>query len=333
MPIMPNFTLNEIDSMNDSKKMLVELASALNYEGVEWSQLFEKVKVGDMKFHGQFDLKKVGSGDVASNLRYKHDKDRNNLVVQNTMEVLEFFSKNSQHPLVITSFPRDQRYKTFKFLEGGSTVVLNKSTRKEIVEESLQMNNFIQKYLDLEKISELRESTKGARYNSYLADMISFILMMNHHYNPEIFEEVIRRPCVFNTERVGLVGRNMLRPFVKDGKEWIPKKGFDYLYFEEVYNPKDGIKFSVPKDGTIGKVYHQLKDLISLEENEVKCLLRKFMNDFGGYKRFSDYWVNDVDDGLTLLLIKNAYSYCDLTENDKKITEQIDRIITENFKN
>ena len=55
------------------------------------------------------------------------------------------------------------------------------------------------------------------------------------------------------------------------------------------------------------------------------------MNDFGGYKRFSDYWVNDVDDGLTLLLIKNAYSYCDLTENDKKITEQIDRIITENF--
>ena len=32
-----------------------------------------------------------------------------------------------------------------------------------------------------------------------------------------------------------------------------------------------------------------------------------------------DYWVNDVDDGLTILLIKNAYSYCDLTDSDKII--------------
>jgi hypothetical protein len=330
MSILPSFTLNDLVFKNGNDRFLVELASALNYNEEEWCRVFKEIKDCNAKFHGQFDLKNLGSGDVASNLRYKHDKDRNNMVVKNTMELLEYFSGGDK-PLVITSYPRDQRYKTFKFVEDGSIKVINNATRGEIVEESSQMNEFIKKYLNTDKILRIRESTKGARYNSYLADVISFIMMMNHHYHPEMFEEAVRKPCVFNTERVGLSGMSPLRAFVKNGKEWVPKKGFDYLYFEEVYNERDGFRFSVPKDGSIGKVYHQLKDLISLDDNGVKAMVINFMRQYGGYKRFSDYWVNDVDDGLTILLIKNAYSYCDLTENDKKIVEEIDRVIAENF--
>lgn len=328
---MPSYTLNVIDFKNGNDVSLVELASALNYDGENWSIVYEEtMDCGPIKFHGQFDLKKLGTGDVASNLRYKHDKDINNLVVRNTIQILERISK-SNWPLVITSYPREQRYKTFKFEPNGTIKVMNNGTRQEIVEDSLQMDEFIQKYITTEKLLEIRESTKGARYNSYLADMISFIMMMNHHYHPEMFEEVVRKPSVFNTEQVSLAGKSLLRAFVKGGKEWIPKKEFDYLYFEEVYNKKDGIRFSVPKDGSIGKVYHQLKDLLSLDENGIKEMLRKFMSEYGGYKRFSDYWVNDVDDGLTILLIKNAYSYCDLTDSDKIIVDEIDRIISENF--
>ncbi len=328
---MPNYTLNTIDFKNGNDISLVELASALNYDGESWSTLYEDtMNCGPIKFHGQFDLKKLGTGDVASNLRYKHDKDRNNLVVSNTVQILEKIS-NSNWPLVITSYPREQRYKTFKFEPDGTIKVMNNGTRKEIVQDSFQINEFIKKYITTEKLLEIRESTKGARYNSYLADMISFIIMMNHHYHPEMFEEVVRKPSVFNTEKKSLVGSSPLRAFVNDGKEWIPKKGFDYLYFEEVYNEKDGTRFSMPKDGSIGKVYHQLKDLLSLDENGIKEMLRKFMSEYGGYKRFSDYWVNDVDDGLTILLIKNAYSYCDLTDSDKIIVDEIDRIISEIF--
>ena len=331
MPVMPSYTLNIIDFKNGNDVSLVELASALNYDGESWSIVYEEtMDRGPIKFHGQFDLKKLGTGDVSSNLRYKHDKDRNNLVVRNTMEILYNISSRNW-PVVITSYPREQRYKTFKLDPGGTIKVMNNGTSQEIVEDSLQMNEFIQKYITTVKFLEIRESTKGARYNSYLADMISFILMMNHHYHPEMFEEVVRKPCVFNTEKKSLVGKSPLRAFVKNGREWIPKKGFDYLYFEEVYNEKDGTRFSVPKDGSIGKVYHQLKDLLSLDENGMKEMLRKFMSEYGGYKRFSDYWVNDIDDGLTILLIKNAYSYCDLTDNDQKIVDEIDRIISENF--
>ena len=50
-----------------------------------------------------------GSKDVASNLRFKKDKDINNAVVINTLNFLDFYNKLNTNPIVITSYPREVR--------------------------------------------------------------------------------------------------------------------------------------------------------------------------------------------------------------------------------
>ena len=50
-----------------------------------------------------------GSKDVASNLRFKKDKDINNAVVINIFNFLDFYNKLNTNPIVITSYPRQVR--------------------------------------------------------------------------------------------------------------------------------------------------------------------------------------------------------------------------------
>ena len=309
----------------------LEMASALNYTDDQWHKIFEVIKAeGLPKFYCQFDLKGLGSGDVASNLRFKHDKVINNQVVKNTLELLEWYGHNTREPIVITSYPRSERYKTFKFMEAGLFKVINNATKEEIVEDSVQMNDFLKRWLSSEKLLDIRESTKGARYNSYLADIISFILMINKEYHPEMFDSVVKKPTLFNTSLKDEAGRSLLRAFVKNGKEWIPGDQ-DYLYFEDEGSSKDGIEFSVPKNGSIGKVYHQLKEIICQSETGMKKLVREFLGDHSVYSRLSDYWVNDVDDGLTILAIAGCYDYVVLTPDEEKVKEQLHHIIQRIF--
>ena len=69
---------------------VLELASALNYTAEEWTKIFQVIKAeGFPKFYCQFDLKGLREGDVASNLRFKHDMVRNNQVVKNTLDNLD----------------------------------------------------------------------------------------------------------------------------------------------------------------------------------------------------------------------------------------------------
>ena len=324
---MGHFTLSQIHGYQSEVNVL-EIASALNF-GDRWSEILSSIQSDGVSIlFGQFDPKMLGDGDVASNLRYKHDKEINNKVVQNMYELLDWNSKNSSNPVVLTSYPRSQRYKTMKFNEDHTVQIINNATKDEISEESLQMNNFIQNYLTNDEILKMKEATRGARYNTYLADMISFLLMVNHRYHPEMFDMIVRKPTIFNTEMTDERGEQYLKPIMLNGKEWVPKD-FDYLYFQEC-NKKDGTEFLVPKRDSIGKVYHQLKELISLEENGVKGMIREFLLETNLYQRFSDYGVNDVDDYLTIYMIYNCYkcvSLDELSHEDKHIVSQIESII------
>ena len=327
----PHFTLTKVNGSGSSN--IVEVASCLNF-GTMWSQLLDDLKAQDLsRIFAQFDLKSLGSGDVASNLRYKHDSEINNQVVKNMGDLLSL-----SIPITITSVSRSERYKSFQFLENGTITVTNCATKEIIKEDTLLLTNFLNHMgVDGEKVKQIRESTKGARYNSYLADMISFIYMVNFQYHPEMFDRVSKKPIVYDTEMMNDTGEPFLKSFVKGGKEWKPKKGFDYLYFEDCIQG-EGNEFNVPKNGSIGKVYYQLKELLSLEENGMKSMVREFLSTNGTYNRFSDYWVNDVDDGLTILMILNCFRVIgdsvigdSVTSDEHRIRTELETIVSEVF--
>ena len=73
---------------------------------------------------------KLGTGDVASNFRYKHDEKINNLVILRWLEVFEEYKKNeSKNPVVITTVSRSQRYITLKMLDDGTIKIVNNNFR------------------------------------------------------------------------------------------------------------------------------------------------------------------------------------------------------------
>ena len=43
-----------------------------------------------------------------------------------------------------------------------------------------------------------------------------------------------------------------------------------------------------------------------MDENETKKMVREFMVSHN-YYRLSDYWVNDVDDAFTIMMILNCF--------------------------
>ena len=325
MTAHPHYTMTKIQGTGEQN--IVEMASALNF-GHKWPEIEAEICEGSMELFAQFDLKSLGSGDVASNLRYKHDGGINNEVVRNTLKLL----KMTTLPITITSVSRSERYKSVQFLEDGTVTVTNNATKGVIPEDTVLLTEFLRAMgITEEKLKVLRPSTSGARYNSYLADMLSFIYMMNSYFHPEIFDKVIKVPTVYNTSMVGEDGEPFLKGLSVNGREWNPKEGFDYLYFEEDGPEKDGVEFRVPKGGSIGKVYHQLSELLSLKESGVKEMVRNFFGLRGTYNRFSDYWVNDVDDGFTMLMILNAYNHVSLTPDEMKVKAEIEKVVSEVF--
>ena len=320
----PHYTVTKVQG--SGVVGIVEVASALNF-GEKWPEILQDLlSQGPMKLFGQFDLKGLGSGDVASNLRYKHDAAINNQVVKNTMDLL---TTATMGPITITSVPRSERYKSVQFLPDGTVTVTNNASKEVIPEDTTLLTEFLKEMgVNEEKMKVLRESTKGARYNSYLADILSFIYMMDSHYHPEMFDRVIKVPTVYNTSTVDQSGESLLQSFVKDGREWNPKEGFDYLYFNDA---SKGIDFIVPKDGSIGKVYYQMNELLSMKENGMKETVRNFFGLHGTYNRFSDYWVNDVDDGFTILMILNAYSHATLSREEERVKGELEKVVSEIF--
>ena len=63
---------------------------------------------------------------------------------------------------------------------------------------------------------------------------------------------------------------------------------------------------------------------ISSEDNQTKQLIRKFFSQINTFYRWSDYWINDIDDAITILTIINCYnkSSIPLNVDEKKIRDQ-----------
>ena len=74
-----------------------------------------------------------------------------------------------------------------------------------------------------------------------------------------------------------------------------------------------------------------MNELLSMKESGMKEMVRNFFGLHGSYTRFSDYWVNDVDDGFTILMILNAYSYTTLTHEEERVKGELEKVVSEIF--
>lgn len=279
----------------------------------------------------------LGVGDVSSNLRFKHDKMINHDVIKNTVTFLEFYRKMNDHPVVVTAFPRPERYYSFKMNEDGSVYVKNNKTgtREEDKEEILQ-NFFEHIGLDISKRQRMRMSSEGAHFYTYLADVLSLIVQMDFYYHPEMFEEKTLCPDVVNSSTTTASGEVRLKSVeTSSGRVWEPKPEFDYLYFSKDTNHvmrKYVQKYMFPKRGSIEKVYAQFWELLRDTENGAKKMLREHFTNVNEWKRWSDYSVNDVDDGITACVVLHSHktvSNDEMNDLEKRTKQMFADVVTQ----
>ena len=316
------------------RESLVEIAAPLLLTGDKFEEILPEMMKKDPRLFLQADLKKRGEKDTASNLRYKHDKDQNNLVVENFQKIFgEYAGVSPEKPIVITSYPRSERYYSAKLNEDGSMLMNDaredvplawaegRSAKNGTVDQDFTdlMMRFLGKY-DI-RLDKYRESCKGAKYNTYFADLLSFLMMYLSFKAPEMFED----------KHMGVdVALNDLESIPeKNGKEWNAKEDFKYLYFKDMSEGEEGaIRFRVPKSGEIGRVYELMKKILVDEENEEKKDLRKWLLEYSFYERFSDYWFNDIDDAITIQMIYHCFNYGELSMNGTRVKEQLGSILS-----
>ncbi len=259
----------------------------------------------------------LGDGDVSSNLRYKHDSEKNNAACVKWVDILTKVGN-----VYSTTLSRDERLRMFTINDDGTIDVYNKQ-KDEIPEEKETLKKFLEHFgMDAERVKVMKgASAYGA---TYMADMLSFILTMEVMYNTGVFNSRWLTPEIVKA------GDERLIPVEKeDGKIWTPIEGNDYLYFTPS-KEGEGIKV-MEYGGDPIYLYSKLQELLSLEENEAKADLRKMFNFCSDYTRISDIWINDIDDALTIYMILNAYSHTTLTEDEEKVKAQLEQITSTFF--
>jgi len=251
----------------------------------------------------------LGEGDVSSNLRHKHDNEKNNQGCEKWREIL-----TNAGSVYSTTLSREERMRMYKMNDDGTIDVYNKQ-KDEVSEEKETLKNFLEHFeMDTERVKVMKgASAYGA---TYMADMLSLIMTMETMFNTGIFNPEWYVPEVVKA------GDERLQPVEKeDGKVWTPIEGNDYLYFTP---SEQGTGVKIMKyGGDFSDIYSKLQELLSLEENEVKADLRKMFSFCSAYHRFSDVWINDIDDALTLYMTLNAYSHATLSPQEEKVKAQL----------
>ena len=280
----------------------------------------------------------LGMGDVASNFRFKHSIEINNMIVNNWMKIFKEYNKHQKNnPVVVTVPGRSSRLYTLKMPEDGSIQMYNNKLKCIDQEKTQIFHNFLNRFdINEEYMKKIRISSEGARYNSYLADMIGFLNIINWNFNRSIFEYSSLEPIKVDTSmeyyRSEVKGEKMLKPVTTNGRTWTPKDNCDYLYFrkQDKITPLTQM-FAMIKENEINFVYNQLFEAINSSENLTKSLIRQFMCNMNSYTRNSDYWVNDIDDAFQLLMILNCFKYTKLNEAETNVFQQLNTLFSDVF--
>ena len=277
---------------------------------------------GDLK---GYDDPRVGY-DPASNFR-DGDRDTNNSVIRNWMNLFEVHQRvrGRDVGIVCTSIPRADRYLTINMDDDGVMRVMTGPESIESRSTSI-LNSFLHfTGITRTRVLKMREASKGSRYRTYFADLQAFIISMNFKYHPEMFDTVFMTPTLISPGDLETLPDGTQLPILREkklpgDKIWKPKD-MDYLYFlksaatVKKHCPHSQ-NFHIPKTGTVSKVYYQIDQLLSNEDNGLKKMVREYFLNLDEWHRWSDYWVNDVDDAITIFAIIHAFKFCDLTETE-----------------
>ena len=335
-----SYQLNTLKISSSGDSSLEVCAKMLSDDGA--SEMIQGLIKEDTTLYIQGDLKGYNNPDIgyepASNFREK-DRDSNNKIVRNWMNLFKTHQsiRGENAGIVCTSIPRTERYFTIQMHEDGSMKVHHNSNQSVNTESTEILQNFLQfTGITQLRVLTMRESSKSANYRTYLADLQAFLLAVNFKVSPEMFEDVFMTPTLINSSDKELLPDGSTLPILREkklprGKVWTPENK-DYLYFVESEKRtkkycSHSQKFYYPKQGVISKIYYQMNELLKNEENGVKRLIREsYFDNLREWNRWSDYWVNDIDDAVTILAIIHAFSFCSLTAREKEIKATLELI-------
>lgn len=337
---MARYQLDTIPCSLLSSEKSVEICA----KHIDWSKVTIQGLITDTTtLYIQGDLKGYDDPlvgyDPASNFRDR-DRVQNEQIVVNWMNLFEVHQRvrGKDAGIVCTSIPRSERYFTVKMEDDGKMNVYNNTNNSVNTESSEVLQNFLDHVgLNERRVLDMREASKGARYRTYFADLQALLLAVDFRVFPEMFEKVFLKPTLVKKGDNELMPDGSVKPILRErelpgGKVWTPKD-LTYLYFVKSSPTEDkhcphSQSFYVPKQGVISKIYYQLDELLKNEENAVKRMIReKYFLSIYEWSRWSDYFVNDVDDVLTILAIRHAFSFTYLTPSEKIIKEKLDEIV------
>tara|TARA_Y100001970_G_scaffold279894_1_gene388005 strand:+ start:617 stop:1675 length:1059 start_codon:yes stop_codon:yes gene_type:complete len=243
------------------------------------------------------ELKNMTEGKPASNFRYEKDGTLNDNVIDNYHQLFSLYrDMNGGKPIFVTTLPRSWRKYSWFIQEDGLMVRQDQEYRKKALEgddktvndkEDEDFMRFLSaNCIEQEQLVKIRGCCKGAKYNTYLADMISFLYQLRA--NPNDFTDT------YSPEFRAL-----------DTVKFSEEDQFK-IYFNETMS-KDGFVFFCPKKTSVNSIYHEFQEAISLKENPTKEKIREHLL-LNRIDRWTDFSANDTDDAFTLLMLIHAFN-------------------------
>ena len=282
------------------------------------------------------ELKCMDEGKPASNFRYEKDPKLNDNVIDNYHQLFRLYRElNGIKPVFVTTIPRSWRKYSWLIQEDGTMMRKDQEYRKNLgppevygsmvapIDETAQdkvdedfMRFLSANCIEAEQMIKIRECCKGARYHTYLADMISFLYQTRTKSNE--FSDT------YYTE------------FRSVDTVKLPDSKLFQLYFNKTMS-KEGFVFYCPKKESVDSIYHDFQEAISLDENPTKAKIREHLL-LNRIDRWTDFSANDTDDAFTILMLIHAFNgitgekisqdcnesvYYKPTENEKVILESL----------
>ena len=290
---------------NGDKGDIVEIMGALITDPAAFvDEIQEKLWPGVTLCIGG-ELKSSEEGKPASNFRYEKDPTLNSNVIANLTHLFDWHKKmNDSKPIFITTIPRDMRDYSWFIREDGIMIRKDQKWRRRKddpsdpvsyhgfpggedaldKEDDVFMRFLSANCIEKEQMVKIRECCKGARYHTYLVDMLSFLFQLrctetefSSTFSPE-----------YRVLQVDNDGTN------------------DQLYFNHSMD-SSGHVFMCPKWQSVAMVYQDLYEAVSLEENDTKAKIRQHLKE-NTIERWTDFSANDTDDAFTILMMIHAFN-------------------------
>ena len=319
---------------------IIDIMGAPIINPIEFEGYIKRWIQSDTKLCISGELKEYGDGCPASNYRYKIDNKVNDNVISNYYNIFYHYrNKTYNRPVYVTTIPREWRIYSWYINETGEFILsnklenvestpINKCIIKPVIEDMLK--SFA---IDKDNLVKLRESCKGAKYNTYLIDMISFLyqVKMCSGVSHDIFSAEYRK---INHVKGG-----------QNVDKWTPEPETNYMYFDKT--TENGTVFFTPTKESIYEIYKDFEQAINPYENDIKKSIRNHLLE-NRIDRWTDFDANDIDDALTILMLMHAFrgkiivlppnmsadheapaaNYSDsMTEDEKVIYESLDKFM------